>query len=80
MTTTQAPTSTEASDSTGDQAKQEAPAKGIGSAVGAAAFGLGSALAVAALMPAWLGYIVVALVAAWLVAVSVPYIRKWRSA
>lgn len=78
MTTTEAPT-TKAASSTDDQAGQ-VPAKGIGSAIGAAVFGLAAALAVAALMPAWLAYTVVGLVVVWLAVVCVPRIRKWRSA
>lgn len=79
MTTTEAPTTAKTASSTDDQAEQ-APAKRIGSAIGAAAFGLGTALAVAALLPAWLAYTLVGLVVAWLAVVGVPRIRKWRSA
>lgn len=79
MTATEAPTAKTAS-STDDQAKQDTPVKGIGSAIGAAVFGLAAGLAVAVLLPAWLAYTVVGLVVLWLAVVSVPRIQKWRSA
>lgn len=80
MTTTQSDTTAEDTDSTTDQAGQYDRTKGLRSAVGAGVVGLGSALALAALAPAWLAYTVVGVVVVWLVVVGVPHIRKRMSA